>query len=76
MEKVYRLTESELHQLVTESVKKLISELNELSPETLDNYADKRAKQGKYFKSFLGNKAARAERRKRGEDVPPVSLMP
>ena len=75
MEKVYKLTESELHQLVTESVKKIVSELNELSPELLDRYADGRARQGRHFKSFLGTKAARAERRKRGEDVPPVSLM-
>jgi hypothetical protein len=76
MEKIYNLTESQVHRLVMESVKILVSELNELNPETYESYADERLKQGKPFKSFLGHKAARAERRRRGEDIPLVNLMP
>ena len=76
MEKtVIRLTEEDLHRIVKESVERILSEeVNELSPGTLERYADGRAKQGKFFKSFLGRKAARQARRERGEDIPLVHL--
>ena len=75
MKKIIRLTEEDLHKIVRESVERILSEeVNELGPDTLDRYADGRAKQGKFFKSFLGRKAARQARRERGEDIPLVHL--
>ena len=75
MKKLIRLTEEDLHRIVKESVERILSEeMNELGPDTLDRYADGRAKQGKFFKSFLGRKAARQSRRDQGEDIPLVHL--
>lgn len=53
--KLIRLTESDLHRIVKESVNKVLSEaINELDPRTYASYADKRAKQANVEK-YLGN---------------------
>ena len=44
---VIKLTESDLHRIVKESVNKILSEaINELDPRTYASYADKRRAQG------------------------------
>ena len=68
MEKIDRIIKEAIELFISEE------EVNELSPETLDKYADERAKQGKFFKSWMGRKAARQGRRERGEDVPLVRM--
>lgn len=62
--KLIRLTESDLHRIVKESVNKVLSEaINELDPRTYASYADKRAKQaanqekGSWEQYKLQNKA-------------------
>ena len=50
-----RLTESQLKQIISESVKQV---LNELDPRTYASYADKREKQGRYDKAQVGKDAA------------------
>lgn len=55
-----RLTESQLHQVIKESVEKILreSELNELDPRTYASYAQKRAAQGQMNKAQQGRQAA------------------
>ena len=58
--RLIRLTESDLHKIVKESVQKILSEaINELDPRTYASYADKRAAQGKNNKAWQGQVAAR-----------------
>ena len=57
--KLIRLTESDLHRIVKESVNKILSEaINELDPRTYASYADKRRAQGQNDKAFKGTQAA------------------
>lgn len=57
---IIRLTESDLHRIVKESVNKILSEaINELDPRTYASYANKRAAQGNYGKAAKGVDAAR-----------------
>ena len=57
--KLIRLTESDLHRIVKESVNKILSEaINELDPRTYASYADKRRAQGQDDKAFRGTQAA------------------
>lgn len=57
---VMRLTEAQLHQVIKESVEKILreSELNELDPRTYASYAQKRAAQGQMDKAQSGRQAA------------------
>jgi hypothetical protein len=68
MEKIDKIIRETIEQIISED------EVNELSPETLERYADGRAKQGKFFKSWMGHKAARQGRRNRGENIPLVRM--
>lgn len=52
---IVRLTESQLHNIIAESVKKA---LNELDARTYANYARKREEQGQHEKAEAGRKAA------------------
>ena len=56
MKKIIRLTESDLHNIIKESVQKIIQEeqLNELDPRTYASYADGRRAQARVEK-ILGN---------------------
>ena len=58
--KLIRLTESDLHRIVKESVNKVLNEvqLNELDPRTYASYADKRQAQGQGWKATKGRYAA------------------
>ena len=60
MKQRIRLTESDLHRIVKESVKKVLKEaqLNELDPRTYASYADKRQEQGQTAKANAGRQAA------------------
>jgi len=72
MKKVIRLTESDLHRIVKNSVKRILREaqLNELDPRTYASYAQKRKAQGQYDKAYEGNEKAREEWNKRyGSDT-------
>ncbi len=68
MEKIDKIIRETIEQIISED------EVNELSPETLERYADGRAKQGNFFKSWMGHKAARQGRRDRGESIPLVRM--
>jgi len=60
MKKIIRLTESDLHKIVKNSVKRILkeSQLNELDPRTYASYAQKRKAQGQYDKARKGYDAA------------------
>lgn len=61
MKRRIRLTESDLHRIVKESVDRILKEsqlLTELHPLTLDSYARKRAAQGQKEKAEQGRQAA------------------
>lgn len=55
MKRTIRLTESDLHRVIKESVNKI---LNELDARTYASYAQKRAAQGQYAKAVEGQNAA------------------
>jgi hypothetical protein len=59
--KLIKLTEQDLHNIIKESVKRILKEaqLNELDPRTYASYADKRAAQGNYNQAEQGITAAR-----------------
>ena len=66
MKKIIRLTESDLHRIVRQSVNEA---LNELDPRTYASYADKRQAQGQMDKAQQGQQAARnAFNKKYGEE--------
>lgn len=69
---IIRLTESDLHRIVKESVNKILSEaINELDPRTYASYADKRRAQGQNDKAFRGTQAAaNAWNKEYGEEWP------
>lgn len=56
MKKIIRLTESDLHHIVRQSVNEA---LNELDPRTYASYANKRQAQGQMDKAEQGKQAAR-----------------
>jgi hypothetical protein len=55
MKKTIRLTESDLHRVIAESVRQYLSELD---ARTYASYAQKRAQQGNYEKAVQGQRAA------------------
>lgn len=58
MKKLIGLTEGQLHEMITESVNQILSELDW---KTYANYAKKRLQQGKYDKAQRGNDMANTE---------------
>jgi hypothetical protein len=75
--KIVRLTESDLHRIIKESVEQILSEaqLNELDPRTYASYAQKRAAQGNPMKANAGADAARSAWNKEYGSYNPNSKM-